>query len=86
MNVKPAPKLTKENTKIDWTQSADHIHNQIRGLNPFPLAWANLKWKDKILNVKFFKSKIIHKTHSVSCWPNRNRWKKIISLFIQEME
>ena len=31
-----APLLTKELECIDWTQSADNIHNLIRGLNPWP--------------------------------------------------
>ena len=34
-----APKLFKDNTKIDFTLSARRIHNFVRGLNPFPLAW-----------------------------------------------
>lgn len=35
----PAPKLFKENTRVDFTQSAQDVHNFVRGLNPFPLAW-----------------------------------------------
>lgn len=35
----PAPKLFRENTRIDFTKSALDIHNLIRGLNPFPVAW-----------------------------------------------
>lgn len=35
----PAPKLFKENTKIDFRQTAQDVHNFVRGLNPFPLAW-----------------------------------------------
>jgi len=35
----PAPKLFKENTKIDFNQSVEDVHNLIRGLNPFPTAW-----------------------------------------------
>jgi len=35
----PAPKLFKENTKIDFAQSAQTVHDFVRGLNPFPLAW-----------------------------------------------
>lgn len=34
-----APKLFRENTKIDFHKSAQEIHNLIRGLNPFPVAW-----------------------------------------------
>lgn len=35
----PAPKLFKENTKIDFNQSVEDVHNLIRGLNPFPTPW-----------------------------------------------
>lgn len=35
----PAPKLFPENTKIDFNQSGEIVHNMIRGLNPFPIAW-----------------------------------------------
>ena len=31
-----APPLTKEAGLIDWTQSAEHIANRIRGLSPWP--------------------------------------------------
>ena len=30
---------------IDWTRSAQDIHNHIRGLNPFPTAWTTLNGK-----------------------------------------
>lgn len=37
-----APKLFKENTKIDWSLSAQEIHNLVRGLDPYPAAWCQL--------------------------------------------
>jgi methionyl-tRNA formyltransferase len=37
----PAPKLFKENTRIDFNRSAEEVHNFIRGLSPFPTAWCN---------------------------------------------
>jgi len=37
--VSYAPKLTKDDGRIDWTQSAETIHNRIRGFNPFPGAF-----------------------------------------------
>jgi methionyl-tRNA formyltransferase len=40
-----APKLTKEDGVIDWTKSATAIHNQIRGLLPWPHAFAQLDRK-----------------------------------------
>ena len=34
-----ANKLTKEETKIDWTKSAEEIHNLVRGIYKFPSAY-----------------------------------------------
>lgn len=50
-----APKLTKENTKIDWNQSAQDIINFVRGLTPFPTAWTELEIEAEILKVKIYK-------------------------------
>lgn len=38
----PAPKIFKETCKIDWTAPAETIHNLVRGLSPYPAAWATL--------------------------------------------
>jgi methionyl-tRNA formyltransferase len=46
---KEAPKLTKEDGRIHWDQSADTIHNHIRGLSPYPGAYTVLD--SKILKV-----------------------------------
>jgi methionyl-tRNA formyltransferase len=35
----PAPKIYKENSRIDWTKPSHTIHNFIRGLSPHPAAW-----------------------------------------------
>lgn len=37
-----APKLNKEEGRIDWSRPAEAIHNQVRGLHPWPLAYAQL--------------------------------------------
>jgi methionyl-tRNA formyltransferase len=42
--MQEAPKLTKELLKIDWTKSAQDIHNLVRGLSPF--LDSNTKLKD----------------------------------------
>lgn len=51
----PAPKLNKDNCLINWNDSAEHIYNKIRGLNPFPAAWSLLQNKSELLNVKIYK-------------------------------
>lgn len=45
----PAPKLFKENTRIDFTRSVNEVHNFIRGLSPFPTAWC--EYDGKKMNV-----------------------------------
>ena len=34
-----APPLTKYMARFDFTQDAAHIHNWVRGMNPWPVAW-----------------------------------------------
>lgn len=38
----PAPKLYTDDCKIDFSLPAAEVHNRIRGLSPFPTAWAEL--------------------------------------------
>jgi methionyl-tRNA formyltransferase len=35
----PAPKIFKEDCRIDWTKPARHVHNFVRGLSPYPCAY-----------------------------------------------
>lgn len=37
--ARPAPKIFKNDMKIDWASSALSIHNKVRGLSPYPTAW-----------------------------------------------
>ena len=50
-----APKLNRENTKIDWCKNSNEVHNFIRGLNPYPSAWTSINENNKIL--KIYKSR-----------------------------
>jgi methionyl-tRNA formyltransferase len=45
--LRSAPKLTKENTRIDWSASAANIYNLVRGLSPYPAAWTTLVGEGK---------------------------------------
>lgn len=40
---KEAPKLTPENTKIDWSRPLTQIDALVRGLSPYPVAWCYLQ-------------------------------------------
>jgi len=43
--VTHAPKLNKENTKLDFSQNSKAIYDMIRGLNPFPTSWMDIDGK-----------------------------------------
>jgi len=38
-NASTAPMLSKEMAEFHLTDSAEHIHNWVRGMNPWPGAW-----------------------------------------------
>ena len=48
-DLRKAPKIFKEDCKIDWNKSAEQNYNFIRGLSPYPCAWTTLK--DKTLKI-----------------------------------
>jgi methionyl-tRNA formyltransferase len=41
-----AKKLSKEEAKIDWTQSAQHIERCVRAFNPWPICYFNVSDND----------------------------------------
>ncbi len=44
-----APRLTRQDGIIDWTKPAAAIHNQVRGLHPWPLAFTFLDGRRVII-------------------------------------
>lgn len=48
-HASPAPKIFKENCRIDWSKSSEEIHNLVRGLSPHPTAWTTLD--NKVLKI-----------------------------------
>lgn len=41
-----APKIFKEDCRIDWTRDAVTVHNQVRGLSPYPAAFTTFEDKE----------------------------------------
>lgn len=64
--LKEAPKLTSENTRIDWNGSAQQIFNHIRGLSPYPAAWTHLHHHGEVLLFKIYDSKYHLESHQHS--------------------
>ena len=59
-----APKIFKENCKIDWSKSGSGINNLIRGLSPYPAAWTNFRNQDTETSLKIFKASVEQVGHS----------------------
>jgi methionyl-tRNA formyltransferase len=53
----PAPKITKEICLIDWTKSANAIHNLVRGLSPHPAAY--FIYNEKV--IKVYKTEVVER-------------------------
>lgn len=51
-----AKMLNKDLARINWNNSAQNIHNLIRGLNPWPIAYTN--YEDKPM--KIYESKVLN--------------------------
>ncbi|MFB6340681.1 methionyl-tRNA formyltransferase [Saccharicrinis sp. FJH62] len=56
-----APKIFRDDCKIDWSLSGDIIYNLIRGLCPYPAAWTSFVFSDpgKNITAKIFKAEDI---------------------------
>ena len=51
-----AAKIDKAEARIDFSKSAEEVHNLIRGLSPFPGAWFELELAGKPVRVKALRS------------------------------
>ena len=57
-DLKIAPKLSKENTRIIWNKPTNEILGKIRGLSPIPGAWTILKNGDNEIRMKILKAEM----------------------------
>lgn len=54
IELRHAPKIYKEDCKIDWNDTIDKIHNKIRGLSPYPCAWTTYGKDDNYKTLKIY--------------------------------
>lgn len=58
--LRPAPKIFKEDCRIDFSQPAHKIHDFVRGLSPYPAAWCS--WnngQETFAPVKIFETEVV---------------------------
>ena len=59
-----APKIFKNDCRIDWNRDAQSLFNFIRGLSPYPGAWSTLTKNDKEAIFKVYSSQVSDKKSS----------------------
>ena len=55
-STKHAPKIHKEDMRIEWGKDAQTVHNFIRGMSPFPGAWTTIDEQ----TFKIYRSELSH--------------------------
>ncbi len=63
-DLREAPKLNPENTRVDWTKPGKEIDAFIRGLSPYPVAWTILENNTKLLKTKIYKAHFEKSKHN----------------------
>lgn len=64
--INPAPKLNRDNCKIDWNDTIVDIYNKIRGLSPYPVAWSEMQNGQERISVKIYSAVMHLETHDES--------------------
>ena len=63
--LKPAPKIFKEDCKIDWSWDGERIINFVRGLSPYPAAWTPMYLNgEEKGSAKIFHASFCEKEHN----------------------
>lgn len=92
----PAPKIFKETCRINWNRPAFEIRNLVRGLSPYPAAWAEMETvgnPGSISDIKIYETSVTDDTVDPETHPGdvrvtkdtlsvatADRWLKILSL------
>ncbi len=65
--LRPAPKIFKEDGRIDWSRGVVDIQNLVRGLSPYPAAWSPIfKSGEECGSLKIFATHVELATMSVA--------------------
>ncbi|MBE2897001.1 methionyl-tRNA formyltransferase [Pasteurellaceae bacterium HPA106] len=59
-----AKKLSKEEAKLDWAQSAVSLERCIRAFNPWPISYFPHEVQGKVHNIKVYQADVLPKTQS----------------------
>jgi methionyl-tRNA formyltransferase len=62
--LKEAPKIFKEDCRINWSQDGKDIENFIKGMSPYPTAWTHLNQERETVILKIFEATFIKMSHN----------------------
>lgn len=79
-----APKIFKEDMKVNWNNPLESIYNHIRGLSPFPAAWTELQHNTSgtRLTLKIFKTEKLSQPHDHKVGDIITDGKKTFDVFV----
>ena len=63
-SLKPAPKIFRDDCRIQWNKSIGEIYNFIRGLSPYPGAWTLLNTPEGAKTLKIYECKPVTSVQS----------------------
>lgn len=76
-----APKIFKEDCRINWNNETEINHNKIRGLSPYPTAWTELSTPSReAVSLKIFRTKpefCHHGQEPGTILSDQKKWMKI---------
>ena len=83
-SLRPAPKLFKDNTCIDWSRKAEDIYNFVRGLHPFPSAWCPITIDGVETTMKVQSVSFQQKAHNEPCGRVFSDGKKFVDIAVAD--
>lgn len=84
--LKLAPKLFRDNCKMDFSGSVDEVHNFVRGLSPYPTAWTSLQLpgQPEATVLKVFKTEKEKCTHQLAIGSVHTDGKNFLKIALQD--
>lgn len=78
--VKKAPKIFKEDCRINWSNDVDSVYNFIRGLSPYPAGWTAFVSAENTYQIKIFKAGKVILRHAEPVGSIETDGKKILRI------
>ncbi len=79
--LRPAPKIFKEDCRIPWHLTAKQVYDHVRGLSPYPAAWTELHAPDgSVVAMKVYETELIDEPCALPVGILRTNQKSVIDV------